>query len=285
MNSTPNTKNASPTVITEKTPYSPSRSCKPSGKQRQPAPISPPVLSRRAREPATRRWWRSSGEAAGRRARHAGERREVGRQAAGASSTGWWEGQAAWGREGQAAGRGHGCAVGARGREGERRHAAAGRSRRWDHALRERRRAGEAGRGDASWEGEGRRGEALAWLVLRQHGVGVGLAFGSVGGGDGVDDGLGLLVADLLVVVDNVSQMVSTAVVRLPHTHGVVREVDIAIVTKELGHLDWLAWSAWLAFGRSRMLCCAMGNATVDHQTDVGRWSLSLSRPKKSRQG
>lgn len=34
-----------------------------------------------------------------------------------------------------------------------------------------------------------------------------------------------------LVVVDNVSQMVSTAVVRLPHTHGVVREVDIAIVT------------------------------------------------------
>lgn len=46
-----------------------------------------------------------------------------------------------------------------------------------------------------SWEGEGRR-EGLAGLVLRQHGVVVCLAFRGVGGGDGVDDRLGLFVAD-----------------------------------------------------------------------------------------
>jgi hypothetical protein len=33
-------------------------------------------------------------------------------------------------------------------------------------------------------------------LVVREHWVGVGLSLGGVGGGDGVDDGLGLLVAD-----------------------------------------------------------------------------------------
>lgn len=50
------------------------------------------------------------------------------------------------------------------------------------------------GRRTAGREGEGR--EGLAGLVLREHGVRVGLALGGVGGGDGVDDGLGLLVAD-----------------------------------------------------------------------------------------
>lgn len=35
-----------------------------------------------------------------------------------------------------------------------------------------------------------------AGLVLREHGVGVGLALGGVGGGDAVNDGLGLFVAD-----------------------------------------------------------------------------------------
>ncbi len=34
-----------------------------------------------------------------------------------------------------------------------------------------------------------------AWL-LAEHGVRACLAFGDVGGGDGVDDGLGFLVAD-----------------------------------------------------------------------------------------
>lgn len=66
----------------------------------------------------------------------------------------------------------------------------------------------------------------------------MGLALGGVGGGDGVDNGLSLLVADLLVVVYHVSQVVSAAVVSLAHAHGVVREVDIAIVAEELGHRD-----------------------------------------------
>ena len=37
----------------------------------------------------------------------------------------------------------------------------------------------------------------MAGLVVRQHGIRVGLALGDVRRRDGVDDGLGLLVADL----------------------------------------------------------------------------------------
>lgn len=126
--------------------------------------------------------------------------------------------------------------------------------------------AGEAGRGHASWEGErrhaGGRGECAeaaeaaeaAGLILGQHGVVVGLALGGVGGGDGVDDGLGLLVADLLVVIDDVAQVVAARVVRLAHAHRVVREVDIAVVAEDCGSRarDACAGvSMW--FGRSRM--------------------------------
>jgi hypothetical protein len=60
-------------------------------------------------------------------------------------------------------------------------------------------------------------------LVLGEHGVGVGLALGGVGGGDGVDDGLGLFVADLLVVVDYIAEVVAAGVVRFADGHGVVR--------------------------------------------------------------
>lgn len=35
-----------------------------------------------------------------------------------------------------------------------------------------------------------------AGLVVREHGVGVGLALGGVGGGDAIDDGLCLFVSD-----------------------------------------------------------------------------------------
>lgn len=66
----------------------------------------------------------------------------------------------------------------------------------------------------------------------------MGLALGGVGGGDGVDDGLGFLVTDLLVVIYDISKMVSAAVVSLAHAHGVVREVHIAVVAEELGHLE-----------------------------------------------
>lgn len=100
----------------------------------------------------------------------------------------------------------------------------------------------------------------------------MGLAFGGVRGGDGVDDGLSLFVADFcagagvfsmlvggvavvvvvgsvvlaweeeagwsggrltLVVVDDIAEVVAAGVVGLPHAHGVVREVDIAIVAKD----------------------------------------------------
>lgn len=43
-------------------------------------------------------------------------------------------------------------------------------------------------------------------------------------------------MSDLLVVVDDVAQMVATRVMRLAHAHGVVGEVDIAVVAKELRH-------------------------------------------------
>jgi hypothetical protein len=105
-----------------------------------------------------------------------------------------------------------------------------GKSARWrpGHA-RERRR-------HAAGEAKGR-GEPASGLVLREHRVGVGLALGGVRGGDGVDDRLGLFVADLLVVVDNVAQVILSAVVRLTHAHGVVRQVDIAVVAEEFRHV------------------------------------------------
>lgn len=83
----------------------------------------------------------------------------------------------AWSTKGS--GRGHRCAT----------HAW---ERRW-HAARERREGGNAGARRRE-DTETRRNSA--GLVLREHGVGVGLAFGGVRGGDGVDDGLRLLVTD-----------------------------------------------------------------------------------------
>lgn len=64
----------------------------------------------------------------------------------------------------------------------------------------------------------------------------MGLALGGVGRGDGVDDGLGLLVPDLLIVFDDVAEVVSPAVVRLPHAHTIVRQVDVAIVAEDCLH-------------------------------------------------
>lgn len=134
---------------------------------------------------------------------------------------------------------------GCRGREAERqlKHA------RSAHGLDASRRLSQ--KGGRTWEaGERGRGvEAVARLVLWEHGVGVGLALGGVGRGDGVDDGLCLFVADFcrkngqnggseggrvglltLVVVDDVAEVVAAAVVRLANAHGVVGEVDIAVV-------------------------------------------------------
>jgi len=70
----------------------------------------------------------------------------------------------------------------------------------------------------------------------------VGLALCGVGRGDAVDDGLGLFVADLLVVVDDVAQVVPAAVVGLAHAHRVVGEVDIAVVAEEFRHDGGWLW-------------------------------------------
>ena len=43
-------------------------------------------------------------------------------------------------------------------------------------------------------------------------------------------------MSDLLVVVDDIAQVVATRVMRLAHAHGVVGEVDIAVVAEELRH-------------------------------------------------
>lgn len=43
-------------------------------------------------------------------------------------------------------------------------------------------------------------------------------------------------MSDLLVVVDDIAQMVATGVVRLAHAHGVVGQVDIAVVAEEFRH-------------------------------------------------
>lgn len=48
-------------------------------------------------------------------------------------------------------------------------------------------------------------------------------------------------MADLLIVVNNITQVVATAVVCFAHAHGVVGEVDIAVVAEELRHLECAA--------------------------------------------
>lgn len=99
-------------------------------------------------------------------------------------------------------------------------------------------------------ESEGRRERAGG------HHVGGLLALRGVGGGDGVDNGLGFFLANLctgfiwlaiiqllglaallapsvrrtLVVVHHVPQVVSTGVMRLAHAHRVVRQIDITVV-------------------------------------------------------
>jgi hypothetical protein len=72
-----------------------------------------------------------------------------------------------------------------------------------------------------------------AGLVLGKHGVGVGLAFGCVRRSNAIDDGLGFLVSNLLIIVDDVTQVIATAVMRLAHTHRVMCQVHIAIIAED----------------------------------------------------
>jgi hypothetical protein len=43
-------------------------------------------------------------------------------------------------------------------------------------------------------------------------------------------------MTNLLIVFDNVPQMVSARVMRFSNRHGIVRKIDIAVVTEEFWH-------------------------------------------------
>lgn len=43
-------------------------------------------------------------------------------------------------------------------------------------------------------------------------------------------------MTDLLVVVDHVSKMITTTIMGLPNAHGIMGEVDIAVIAEEFGH-------------------------------------------------
>jgi len=75
--------------------------------------------------------------------------------------------------------------------------------------------------------------EATSQVLLEQR---VGLAFCVVCVGNTIDDLLCLVARYLLVVGLDVAEVVAAVVVRLPHAHTVVGEVDIAVVAEELRH-------------------------------------------------
>lgn len=115
------------------------------------------------------------------------------------------EGKAAGWRKGEAVGGDGRHSVGAGGEGGHGGHAAT--PGRWWKALgklagRSSRHTGEWRR-DAAGEAKGRK--SLAGLVLKKHRVRMGLALGSVRRSNRVNNGLGLFVADLLVIVYDVA--------------------------------------------------------------------------------
>jgi len=75
--------------------------------------------------------------------------------------------------------------------------------------------------------------EASSQVLLEQR---VGLSFCVVCVGNTIDDLLCLVARYLLVVGLDVAEVVAAVVVRLPHAHTVVGEVDIAVVAEELRH-------------------------------------------------
>lgn len=87
-----------------------------------------------------------------------------------------------------------------------------------------------------SWRRESRRS---AWGSETAHwslGDWVGLTSIGVSAGYVVDDQLHLLLGDLLIVVLDIAQVVASLVMGLADAHGVMGEVDIAVIAKELRH-------------------------------------------------
>jgi len=71
-----------------------------------------------------------------------------------------------------------------------------------------------------------------------QHWICASLSLRGVGGRDGVNDRLCFLMSNLLIILDHVPQMISSRIMCFAHTHRVMREVDIAVITKEFGHFE-----------------------------------------------
>lgn len=113
-------------------------------------------------------------------------------------------------------------------------------------------------------------GWALSWKAreakgrrecARHHcGIGERLALGGVRRGDRIDDRLGFLLTDLLVVLHHVTEVVAAGVMGLAHTHRVVREVDIAVVAKEFRHLLGLFCEHLAAVARETKIPVRDGN-------------------------
>ena len=80
---------------------------------------------------------------------------------------------------------------------------------------------------------------------------------------------------DLLVVVYNVAKVVAAAVVSFAHAHAVVGEVNVAVVTEELRHLDGVL-SAMLRFcyGKAAVIEMVL---SITRQNHVGSTNLALT--------
>lgn len=109
--------------------------------------------------------------------------------------------------------------------------------------------------GEWWWEARCAGTDASETTGCLEEGIRCLLTFGGVRVGDGINHALRLLLADLcwqrrlvvfwhiseggrgsctVVVVDDVAKVISSAVMRLPDAHRVVREVHIAVIAWEL---------------------------------------------------
>jgi hypothetical protein len=125
------------------------------------------------------RWWNTTGREALTRWRHAGHTGERGTGSTRSARSTWrWEWKATRRRRERETVRRNTHAIGPW--EWRHRRHTSTAARRWRKLSR--RCAGHSGewRRNTTWEAEGRRGKAVARLVLRKHGVRVGLTLGSI---------------------------------------------------------------------------------------------------------
>ena len=94
-------------------------------------------------------------------------------------------------------------------------------------------------------------------------------------------------MSDLLVVVDDVAQVVATRVMRLAHAHGVVGEVDIAVVAEELRHgcgrVVWICRSVYLGVTRLSYSARREGGSVVEGIVVEVNLELCLSSRSRSK--